>query len=443
MVRSWRRLVYTHDSVRSLAFCRGISSSRIGSILVAVGIVLFLASTGVAAATSASTTDLTTENGTVTLGTAPGQLVTGTSDHRPGTTLSIQLELDIGGESFTATEPAVVDEKGEFRAVYNLSAIPEATPGRAIVEHDDEEVASAASIVTGCNEPCTDRRSETVAGAVLREPADARFEAGPGRVVRLDTALPAGTSVRVRLTSGPDASGTFVMGQGTSVDENGVAVAVFDLSDDSYVGSPVRLSARHDGSQIIGVNGSVVKCNHACRPHEPTPPTTPVFSDTLAENPTILLSEPLILPVELNDAGRATLHLYDTAADNGFELNATVTDGTGDNRVDVVFDPAASGEDVVFPAATDDTVVIDGQTNNVTPGVHFARLRSESSDSSTDFRSFRINPDQTNGSREIPSENQTRTPLGTFILVGMVLLIAGSIAVLGVGVLIGIVDIRW
>jgi hypothetical protein len=437
------------QSIRTAELLSHLSAWLVRAVLVVAILVVALGIASGGAAGSNQSTDLQTENGTVQLQAGPGQFVTGETELRAGSAVTVELELRLGEESFTTTQRAVVDQHGSFRAPFNLSAVPAGTDIRVVVLHDESALAVANGTIQECTAACDPAEADTVDAEFVTVGDTLELEAGPGRLVRLESTLPAGATVSLRIQSASGAATQFLMSATVITNANGTALATFDLATEKYVGSQFTITARHDDEEVAKSEGAIVACTQVCEPPEPDPPTAPTIGETVADNAVIQADEPLVIPLDLNDADVAVVQLNRYGDSESFRLNATARDGSGDGRVVVVFDPSASTEDaVLFAADQGDVVTVENQSHQSNPGRYSLRVGDADEQSErtgtidvSDFRTFTIEPVD-EGSTSTPTTTTPGSP-DTASMSGIVaLLLAGLLSVFSVSLLTGTVRLR-
>ncbi|WP_267643583.1 DUF7827 domain-containing protein [Haloarchaeobius amylolyticus] len=176
--------------------------------------------------------------------------------------------------------------------------------------------------------------------------------AGKDQAIVGQSDLPAGTHVSVRIQS-TDSSQPFLKTTEVVVTEQGRFVATFDFSD-VEPGVTFEVSAVSDGESLATENGTVVECSGDCsddltatmpvedRNLDPTDPDEFGSEDLAVPDPVVgAQGEEIPIPVALGDADEATLAIG--SEEVNYRINATVSDGTGDGRVVVLFDTVNAG----------------------------------------------------------------------------------------------------
>lgn len=87
------------------------------------------------------------------------------------------------------------------------------------------------------------------------------FQAGPGQAVRGESALPAGTTLSVRVRSA--GQNPFLKTAPATVDQDGEFRAVFDFAE-VQPEAPFEVVVHHDGTTLVEADGEVVACTDAC-----------------------------------------------------------------------------------------------------------------------------------------------------------------------------------
>jgi|GEM_PF-1455502 len=185
------------------------------------------------------------------------------------------------------------------------------------------------------------------------------LEAGPNQQIHGTTTLEAGSEVTVRIQS-ENASDPFLARPTATVDEGGAFTVTQDLSDLSP-GTVVTATARHDGTDLAETRGRIVECSGACTATATATETqTATRTDevVIESGTTVRRGEVARLPISFGDRDSVSLTIGDDT--DGFELEATLTDGDEDGRVTVLLGTTSIGrwEQIVRPADDRDRVHI-------------------------------------------------------------------------------------
>jgi len=308
--------------------------------------------------------DATIANGALPLEAGPGQAIYGETELRAGTTVTVRTTLFPDDTPFTHERTATVSRDGEFHTVVDLSAVPPETPAEVSVLAGDTVLATETTTVRQCRVACS--RNDTA-----RSDTDVAFtagerltlEAGPGGVVRGETSLPPGTTLAVLLGTTGAAEQSRHARATTTVTADGRFRAVLDLSGID-VPDPVEGTV-----ELVAVNGSeslaerpvtLTECTAACDPPDAdSDAATPQFAGRVTEAALteVAYGETVLLPIDLHDADEGRIRIGGTEDD--FNATLRVADGTGNERVTVVFNTQPAGGSVLFAAEPGDTVAIE------------------------------------------------------------------------------------
>lgn len=138
----------------------------------------------------------------------------------------------------------------------------------------------AAASVSGERHPAAASESATLVFGGPRH----ELEAGPGQVVRGETALPAGTPVDVYVQSTDDESPRFIRSEEAVVAADGTFRATFDLSSVAG-GRGITVSVHGSGGELASETGATVECADACANPDPASPSATI--DAEDENVTL------------------------------------------------------------------------------------------------------------------------------------------------------------
>lgn len=213
------------------------------------------------------------------------------------------------------------------------------------------------------------------------------LHSGPGQNVTGQTDLEAGTVVEVMVES-ETPTNPFLMRDKAVVQDDGSFTAHFDLSNlDPRSNVSVRATAE-GGEEIGEVAAAVYPCNGQCpdATHDPDPELTPsasggdegtdgLLADDVVEG---RQGETIEIPVRVHDSSAVTVVVG--SEDDGYRIDATVRDGTGDGRVTLLFNTTAAGypgETVTVGDRSDSVTVTDDETRLggvLDPGAYELRL---------------------------------------------------------------------
>jgi hypothetical protein len=219
----------------------------------------------------------------LTMQAGPGQVIAGDATVPAGTELSVRVR-STGGQPVLRTVPTRVDDRGRFRAVVNLTAVPADTPVTVVVRRGDDSLTTVEGTVVQCASACDAGRPVDPADVTALTTSDGRVRLGAaaGRAVVGETSLPPGTDLSVRIRSAGGSS-PFVFARTATVGDDGRFRAVYDLSS-ADPGTPIAVTVVANGTQIASADGEVVaclrRCGSAAQTPTPSPPPLPGVNGT-------------------------------------------------------------------------------------------------------------------------------------------------------------------
>lgn len=204
------------------------------------------------------------------------------------------------------------------------------------------------------------------------------------QVVNGETGLEPGTELTVRLRSS-DSSAPFLRQQTAYVSDNGTFAAVFDMSSVA-ANTTFDLTVLQNGTTLLETTSRTVACDGNCTdpvpdlPEPPEPDPTPESTsgteafavgadDSFGFERSVYSSrqgEVVSMTVALDDAETAVVVIG--GRENGYQVNATITDGNGDGSVELRFDTAAAGR-----TGTTFTAESEADSVSVVPGSEIKR----------------------------------------------------------------------
>ncbi|WP_435362085.1 BGTF surface domain-containing protein [Haloarchaeobius sp. DFWS5] len=380
--------------------------------------------TGAAATSSAAIPDGTTlvyDGKHLHLAAGPQQAVVGESDLPSGTRLSVRIQSESGDDPFLKSTEVAVTDSGRFVATFDLSDISPETPISVHVVHEGDRLATATGVVVDCVGDCTDDEQQTMP---VDDPPTAT---DPEEFESDELAIPQtlagdrGSTVRVPIELGDAEQATVTIGservnyniEATAGDGtgDGRVTLLFDTTNAGHPaptlsvaesgdtvtvreGSETELSARQSAldageyplelyrGSSSGPNRLVQEATLTLAENEsaedsttheawPDEPQTFGFAEHITD---VEQGDAVGMSVTLADEDAATVVIGDDEA--GYEVVATLEDGSGDGIVDVRFDTAAAGdtgEATLTAADSADTVTVTRETTldgNLTAGLY-------------------------------------------------------------------------
>lgn len=310
----------------------------------------------------------------VTVANAETQVVSGTADLAPGTSVTVRVRSTGDTQPrFFQSETVTVDRNGTWTAAFDFS---EQSPGDTFsvtVKADGSEVTADGEVVA-CESDCADEQPETV--------ETVRIDTTDGRVVVNDTAsqvisgsalAPTGTEVSIQLQS-TDSEVRFFKTATAVVTADGTWASAFNFSG-LPAGGEFAVEATIDGDYVAETEGEIVDCESDCRDDPPTDTPTPIPDSTPEETATPAAAgaefSRSVVPVRQGDTARIEVSFDDAEATDlviggesvGYTLEATVRDADGDGEATVRFDTAVAGDDATALSVSDgDELTLQSET---------------------------------------------------------------------------------
>lgn len=339
----------------------------------------------------------------------PGRFVTGTTNLRPGTALTVRIE-GTGSTAFFHQASTVVDETGTFRAGYDLTQVPAPTTGRVSVRYNGTVIASQSIEIAACDDECDppeppERGSNS---STLRQRNQTLYDdlstvtVGQGSVARIELTLEPRTStltiggpnlsyaLNLSVVDGNDDDRVVVLFETAAIGRGDAAVSVADDRDRVSV-----IDERVDGDRSVldeGVYPLVQSVGPLSTERDDNATTflvergrlavadTPIDGDgneSVVEAPGLVtqntsdehvepdpiqatIGQPTRMTVRTDEANAMIVHIgpYNSV----YTLTAVVRDGDGDERVGLVFntDVAAGTRDgdALVATSSEDSVVV-------------------------------------------------------------------------------------
>lgn len=210
------------------------------------------------------------DNETLTLRAAEGQVVSGRTDIAADENLTIRLQsVNNASTPFIRSTTATVVDDGTFRTTVDLSSITDQPAFELTVRHDGEAVATHPGQVVGnATDPVEDtdyeeyepveEPDEPTANATFAVDGDElTVSTAADATVSAETDLDAGTQVDVRLRS-TNASAPFLYVEEATVTEDGTLSAAFNMSR-TAPGDEFEASIYHNGSTLTTRDGVVAE----------------------------------------------------------------------------------------------------------------------------------------------------------------------------------------
>ena len=373
---------------------------------------------------------------TLTLETGPGQPIRGRTDLRPGAVVTVRVQSADDDVPYLQTTSATVGADGTFHAVFDLSGFPAGTPLSVVVHRDGENLTRATGEVAACSS-CSTAMPTTPSAVVVHDGGRLTVHSDPGQVVWARTNLPPGSTVNVRLRSSSGSS-PFMKSVETTVDENGTARAVFDF-DQVVPETAFSVAVRYNGTELTTARGRVA-CDGGC---EGTASPTDQAMFAGAEVGVVQAANGSVARVRLRlgDADAALLTV--NAPSSSYVLRASITDGDDDGEVVVLFNTTAAGRNGTTLAAAGDADGVGVRDETGRFGATDYRLVLHPPDNeSVDVATGLLVVTQGDAA-DTPLLTSSPGPNGKFPVVSAAAILGGgAIAVVGLGMVLGLVDPR-
>lgn len=431
----------------------------------------------------------------VTLGAGPGRPISGTTDLPPGAAVTVRVGATDGNVS--ASHTVTVGDDGRYQAVFDLSSVPADTPVNVTVVHDGSRLARASGTVVACEAECTPPSPPE-----SDEEAKERNESQYDDLNTVDVTQ--GETARIELTFEPENVTLTIGGPQWSYalnasvrdgNDDDRAVVLFDTGKIGQGDAAVSTANASDSVSVIDERAGgrsvldegeyllVQSVGPTTQLPDDNPETFIVERGTLSvadapmdesgdESPVAEFGWPQIerngtfdkqkvvrvrtdqtarIPITTDETRTATLTVGHTAGP--YFLAATVRDGTGDERVVVVFNASAARENSSTPPLTaadeGDHVSVTYQNGTLSPGeydtdLYLGRINvTDSDDSGKTQVVFGMG-----GQIIVAEENATPTMApdttdssnGSVTSLG-VLGLGGLLGALGIAFLVGLVEL--
>jgi hypothetical protein len=401
--------------------------------------------------------------GKLTPAAGVGQAVRGRSNLPPGSRVTVRLQGTDGRLPPLATE-TVVDDRGRFVAVADLSGVPVGTDLRLSVGFGGTRLTERRVTVAECDGACRSGRESTVPNATMfagrNGTASPRVvETVRGRRVRLPLSL--GDAERATLSVGGPAGSYALDVVVRDGNHDGRVTLAFDTGNASRADRAVRATGDADSATVRHAPDGEA---HALDAGEyPLALYRGTDTDRLAgllvvrpvggssegratrfafqRSPlTVEKGRTTQVPITLDEAEAATL----VVNGSDYALRATVRDGSGDERVTLRLNTSTGADPRVTTVEEADAVTLHAEEESVDPGEYRLALYRGANVT----RAGRTSPDLWSASgtlvvSEAPSTPSpgSRTPVGGLSLPALGALgLGGLLAVAGLALLTGAVE---
>jgi hypothetical protein len=404
--------------------------------------------------------------GNLTLAAGVGQAVRGRSNLPPGSRVTVRLRGTDGRLPPLETE-SIVDDRGRFVAVADLSGVPVGTDLRLSVGFGGTRLTERRVTVAECDGACRSDRESVVPNATMF--AGRNGTASPqvvetvrGRRVRLPLSL--GDADTATLSIGGPAGSYALDVVVRDGNDDGRVTLAFDTGNASRADRAVRTVGDGDVATVRhatdrGTRGALDAGEYPLALYRGT--NTDRLAGLLVVRPradggssegratrfafqrsplTVEKGRTTQVPITLDEAEAATL-----AVNGGdYALRATVRDGSGDERVTLRLNTSARTDPRVTTVDGTDSVTLHAEEGSIEPGEY--RLTLYRGANAT--RDGRPSPDFWSASgtlvvSEAPSTPSpgSRTPVGGLSLPALGALgLGGLLAVAGLSLLTGAVE---
>ncbi|MCU4801182.1 hypothetical protein OB920_12445 [Halobacteria archaeon HArc-gm2] len=402
-----------------------------------------------------------------TLQAGPGQEITGTTSLDSASSVTVRLESEDADQPFLVATETLVSNDGTFSTHLDLTDARPGTRFKVSVLHEGEQLTQTTGEVIPCDGGCEAPTTET---ASPRPTIDAD-ELGFKSVVEAS----ATETARIPVGLGDADAATLVVG---SADVNYVVAAtVRDGNGDNRVvvefdaaaaGTDNRTISVADEADDVAVVDPEPDLGFSIEPadydmqlyggdstdgepdstgtlilRQPTP--TPTDDLTLQKDVVVTRpTEAATVPIGLGDADSAMIAMWDP--DGEYGINATVSDGDGDDRVVLYFRTRNAGTDrptLEAASAADNVSVTDPEPtlSGPLPETEYhlnLYAGADSADDAVDVGVFVVSKGESGGTRTATLQD-SRSTGRDLDLGGIGALAAGAVfAVVGVGLLLGL-----
>lgn len=351
-----------------------------------VCLVVLVATASLTAVPVAADGTATIDDSSLPLAAAEQQVITGQTSLEPGSKVTVRLRSTDASSPFLKQPVTRVDEDGEFAVVVDMSDRAPNTTFTVSVRHDTQTLVERSSRVVACDGDCTDPVPETPT-RTPRPDGENVFRVEQGNTLNFAVPMDDRTHATYSI-GGPDVNyllnvtvtdanddGTVPLRFDTAAagtDEQTITLADPDedalkvTDEEPDLPSTLDPAAYEyrvfDGNETAGKPGSVgtviVTANESGEEEYEVDdgPVETGFAETVV---TGSQGETVAIPVVLAEADAATVSIG--GPESGYEINATLRDGNGDDRVRLLFDTAAAGRDgrTLSAAADEDTVTVE------------------------------------------------------------------------------------
>ena len=337
-------------------------------------------------------------DGNYTLAAGPGRAVRGRSNLPPGTRVRVRFR-GADGRLPPLETAAVVDDRGRFLAVADLSGVAVGTDLRVSVRHEGARLAERRVTVVECERGCRSGREPGTGNATL-------FAGRNGTATPRVVETVRGRRVRLPLSLGDAETGTLSVGgpagsyaldvvvrDGNGDGRVGLVIDTGNVSDTGDVGRSVRTVDDEDAATVERVADGRDRTDRAVpgaldageyplalyrgdyadrlvgllvvRPAGGEPDGGAATRFAFRRSPlTVRSGRTTQVPVALDEAGSATF----VVNGSGYALRATVRDGSGDEHVTLRFDTGTDADPRLTAVEEADSVTLRVENGSVGPG---------------------------------------------------------------------------
>ncbi|MDG5778463.1 BGTF surface domain-containing protein [Haloarculaceae archaeon H-GB2-1] len=418
-----------------------------------------------------------------TLAAGPGQTLRGNTTLDAGTAVSVRIVSTDSRNPFLMTEEATVSENGTFAATLDASTATPDTDVDMVVHHDGETLVETEGRIVSCDGNCqtttaADGEWSTSTSAVETDSVAMSdiVEAASGGTAAIQVSV--GDVGAVAVSIGDHSVNYYL--NATVEDGNGDRTVRLRLNTSAagHDETPT-LTAADDADSVTvthetdlnAANGALDPADYDMRVYNGTDPggdvadigtlvlhdggtesgsseTAPSDGDSFELREQILTTrqgQTASVPIGLGAAESATLELGSREA--GFHVVATVTDGSGDGRVVLLLDTLAVGDDAtptLSVANASDEVTVETEyaaQNGLVPADYDVALyRGTATDGEPNaIGTLAVHAGLAGNGTETAASSPGGGTLDRTGLVGGGALVAGGLlAVLGVGLMVGL-----
>jgi len=311
------------------------------------------------------------------------QVVAGNTTLEPGTEMTVRIKSADASNPFIQQSQVRVQPNGTFVAQFDLAKVPANTSYELYGHVDGDTLFERTGTVAQCDDDCTDPVPETQTPA-RTDDGENVVTVSQGETAEIPISITDGGTKT--LSVGSEATNYRINATVSDEDSDGEVLVLFDTA---AAGTDAETLSVADDGDSLSVTASEPELPSTLDPaaypyrvfDDQAPDSTPTVGTLVIEaNETANeqfeveetadfgFEEPMTrirqgdtgrIPISLATADAATVSIGSPATN--YEINATVRDGSGDDRVVLLFDTTAAGHDepTLQTAADADAVAVE------------------------------------------------------------------------------------